>query len=93
MSPGTDWLGIPHRSGACRMKYGIRLMRIAMYEGIKTRFAIVTNDEPRPFEIGRIAKFWQPVPTTPRLFFTEWATSCSRCARGVLRRHRRLDIR
>jgi hypothetical protein len=51
--------GVPARLMGRRFKASEGL---TMYEGIKTRFAIVTNDEPRLFEIGRIAKFWQPVP-------------------------------
>ncbi|WP_457030391.1 hypothetical protein [Kitasatospora sp. P5_F3] len=35
---------------------------LTLFEGVKERFAIVTNDEPRKLEIGRIAQFWQPVP-------------------------------
>lgn len=36
---------------------------LTLFEGVKTRFAIVTQREAELLEIGRIAQFWQPVPT------------------------------
>jgi hypothetical protein len=35
---------------------------LTLFEGAKSRFAVVTNEEPRLFEIGRIARFWQAIP-------------------------------
>jgi uncharacterized protein YndB with AHSA1/START domain len=35
---------------------------LTLFEGVKSRFAIVTQEAPRLLEIGRIARFWQPVP-------------------------------
>lgn len=35
---------------------------IPLYEGIQRRFAVLTQVEPEVIEIGRIAKFWHPIP-------------------------------
>ncbi|MGP4026079.1 hypothetical protein [Actinomadura sp. 3N407] len=35
---------------------------LTLFEGAKSRFAVLTNDEPHLFEIGRIAQFWLAVP-------------------------------
>jgi hypothetical protein len=35
---------------------------LTLYEGMQRRFAVLTQIEPEVIEIGRIAKFWQPVP-------------------------------